>query len=107
GGVTGLAFDPAGRLATAGADRQVRVWDSGTGRGAHTLTGATERVNDLRVGPGGRVLAGAGGGGGVGGRGRGGGGGGPGAAPGPPRRSRASGLTRPARPWPPGVATGR
>lgn len=65
GGVLGLAFAPDGTLATAAADKQIRVWDVGARRVTRTLTGHGETITDVRFRTGGRLLAGAGGDGSV------------------------------------------
>ena len=59
--VTGLAFDPAGaRLATAGRDRTVRIWDVASGRPIRTLRGHLLGVSCVAFSPDGRLVASAG-----------------------------------------------
>jgi WD40 repeat protein len=49
--VFALAYGPDGaRLATASADRTVKVWDGATGRELLALTGHLDRVNDVAFG---------------------------------------------------------
>ncbi|HEU0087987.1 MAG TPA: hypothetical protein VFQ77_10100, partial [Pseudonocardiaceae bacterium] len=56
-----LAADPAGGwLASAGADRVVRVWDPGTGAALRTLNGHTGPIWALAADPAGGWLASAG-----------------------------------------------
>jgi WD40 repeat protein/DNA-binding SARP family transcriptional activator len=58
--VFGVAFSPDGtRLATAGWDGTVRVWEASNGEELLTLTGHATRVNSVTFGPGGRHLASA------------------------------------------------
>jgi Novel STAND NTPase 1/WD domain, G-beta repeat len=55
GMVTSLAFIPDGtRLATASADKTVKIWDAATGQEVHSLTGHTKSVFGVasaRMGP--------------------------------------------------------
>jgi WD40 repeat protein len=60
GWVGGVAFSPDGKLlATAAADRIVRLWDAGTGQLRHTLRGHTDIACDVAFSPDGRTLASA------------------------------------------------
>src|SRR5262249_44706146 len=52
-----VAFGPEGRLASAGYDRTVRVWDLGA-RAARVLRGATDRVDFVLFADGGALFAG-------------------------------------------------
>jgi WD40 repeat protein len=58
GGASALAFDPTGhRLAVAGLDRAVRVWDLANRRLAGECTGHTDTVRGLAYSPDGHWLA--------------------------------------------------
>ena len=60
GGVHAVAWHPNGeRLAVAGADRVIRVWEVPTGRLVQTLTGHTELVYSLDYSPDGTRLVSA------------------------------------------------
>ena len=55
-----MAFDRDGnRIASAGRDRSVRVWDVATGQALRELRGHTGPVSSLAFHPGGRRLASA------------------------------------------------
>jgi WD40 repeat protein/predicted Ser/Thr protein kinase len=58
--VWGLAFSADGRLASAGADGTVRVWDVAVGKELLTLKGHSGRVAGVAYSPDGRRLASAG-----------------------------------------------
>jgi WD40 repeat protein len=56
----GLAFSPDGsRLASAGADQTVRIWDVERGRELFSLRGPKDRVHGVAFGPNGASLAAA------------------------------------------------
>jgi WD40 repeat protein len=56
-----VAFHPDGRrLASAGWDGTIKVWDTATGGEVRTLRGHSDRINDLAYSPDGRRLASAG-----------------------------------------------
>jgi WD40 repeat protein len=58
GHVTSVVFSPTGRiLASAGADRIVRLWDSHTGRLIRELRDHRTRVVSLAFSPDGKLLA--------------------------------------------------
>ncbi len=55
-----MAFSPDGqRLASAGHDRTVKVWDAGTGQEIRTLTGHAGGVLSVAFSPDGQRLASA------------------------------------------------
>ena len=59
--VAGVAFHPDGRrLATAGTDRTVRLWDSVTGQEIRSLLGHTDQVLCVAFSPDGQKLASSG-----------------------------------------------
>ena len=58
--VMGVAFSPDGsRIASAGADQTVRIWDPARGREVLTLRGPRDRVHGVAFSPDGDRLAGA------------------------------------------------
>jgi hypothetical protein len=57
--IMGLAFHPDGRLATAGADRVVKLWDTATGREVLTLDGFAREVTHVAFATDGGNLAAA------------------------------------------------
>src|SRR5262249_7280130 len=60
--VTSIAFSPDGaRMATAGKDGVVRIWDAGTGRQLLEYAGHTEAVRGIAYSPDGKQMASAGG----------------------------------------------
>jgi WD40 repeat protein len=60
GFVMGLAFSPDSlRLASAGADETVRIWDVARGREVLTLRGPEDRVHAVAFSPDGSSLAAA------------------------------------------------
>jgi WD40 repeat protein/serine/threonine protein kinase len=60
-GVNSVSFSPDGcRLASAGKDKTVRVWDAATGQELLTLKGHTSQVYGVSFSPDGRRLASAG-----------------------------------------------
>src|SRR5262249_22714528 len=55
--VRGVAFSPDGqRLATAGFDRTIRLWDAATGQETLTIHGHPDGVNDVAFSPDGQRL---------------------------------------------------
>ncbi|MFF9011403.1 trypsin-like peptidase domain-containing protein [Streptomyces sp. NPDC014870] len=61
GEVRAVAYSPDRRtLATAGADRTIRLWDTVTGKSRTTLKGHSDGVNAVAFSPDGRTLATAG-----------------------------------------------
>jgi len=62
GDVYGVAFHPEGtRVASAGLDRTVRIWDTTTGEQVHVLRGHTSYVTEVRYTPQGDRIISAGG----------------------------------------------
>src|SRR5262245_41779664 len=60
--VTSIAFSPDGsRMATAGKDGVVKMWDAGTGRLLFDYTGHTDAVRGIAFSPDGRQMASSGG----------------------------------------------
>jgi WD40 repeat protein/tRNA A-37 threonylcarbamoyl transferase component Bud32 len=58
GGVQSVAFSPNGRwLASAGADKTVRIWDTATGRDVRVLRGHTDIVTSVAFSPDGMHMA--------------------------------------------------
>src|SRR5260370_2488100 len=58
GSVQTVAYSPDGtRLASAGSDGTVRVWDASTGQEVLTLPGHTSKFPDVAFSPDGRMLA--------------------------------------------------
>ena len=56
-----MAFSPDGRrLATAGEDRKVKIWDTASGHEVLTLSGHTDMIYSVAFSPDGRHLASAG-----------------------------------------------
>ena len=56
--VVGVAFHPDGtRIATCGADRTIRIWDTATGTELVTLRGHSNLIQRLAFSPDGRTLA--------------------------------------------------
>jgi WD40 repeat protein len=54
-----LAFGPSGRLATGGADRVVKVWDTASRREVLTFDGFAREVTHVAFTPGGADLVAA------------------------------------------------
>ncbi len=59
GNVGALAFNPNGSLLASGAqdDRQIRIWDTATGREVQLLSGHTDWIRSLAFSPDGALLA--------------------------------------------------
>ena len=61
GSVWGVAFSPDGkRLASAGWDYKIKIWDTETGKELHTLVGHTAPVQGVAFSPDGKRVASAG-----------------------------------------------
>jgi len=57
GSIHALVFNPEGtRLISAGAERLIRVWDTGNGRLLRTLEGHSKSIHALALGLDGRHL---------------------------------------------------
>jgi eukaryotic-like serine/threonine-protein kinase len=57
GEVSGLSFSDDGRLASASADRTVKIWDVAAGKELLTLRGHTDRVTSVAFSPDGKTVA--------------------------------------------------